>query len=190
MENGLTGILKIFFESLLIGFAIILPIAALIKTSNLKTLQVKDLFILQGIQALRIAGIFYAMLHIADVYSVYFSAPALSNGSAVGISFPVSYQLFLFYPPAMYLVLTQLFWIKKLYFKKSALITLSLILLILPSRNFIAVITALQGDDPSLAFAVFKAGLFVRIALSVVVAFFTTFALTVLSGKLKNLGDK
>lgn len=190
MEQGFTGILKLFFESLLAGFAIIIPIVALIKTSNLKTLQFKDLFIIQAVQLVRLSGIFYAMLHIPDVYSVYFSAASLTNGSTVGITFPVSYQLFLFYPPAMYLILTQLFWIKKLYFKKASLITLSLILLILPSRNFVAVITALQGEDPTIAFALFKSELFIRLALNAVIFFFTTFALMVLSGKLKNVADK
>lgn len=190
MENGITGVLKMFFEALFIGLAILIPIAALIKTSNLKFLQAKDLFILQGIQALRIMGVFYAMLHIPDAYSVYFASSELSNGSSVGISFPVSYQLFLFYPPLAYLILTQLLWIKKLYIKKTALIVFCLILLIFPTKNFVAIVSALQGQDPTSALSVYNANFFARIGLSVVISFFTAFALMVLSGKLKNVVDK
>lgn len=164
-----------------------MPIAALVKTSNLKFLQAKELFILQGVQTLRIAGIFYALLSLPDVYAVYFKAAQLGEG--IGITFPVSYQLFLFYPPAMYLIFTQLFWVEKLYMKKAALIALCIILLIFPTKNFIAIVTALVGDNPSVALSVYNTNWLARVGLSLVISFFTAFALMVLSGKLKRAAE-
>lgn len=185
MDLSITSLLKILFESLFIGLAILIPVAVLIRTSNLKFLQAKDLFILQGVQTLRIAGIFYAMLSLQDVYSVYFKAAQVGDG--IGITFPVSYQLFLFYPPAMYLIFTQLLWIKTLYMKKAALIGLCIILLIFPTKNFIAIVTALVGDNPAAALSIYKANFFARVGLSLVISFFTAFALMVLSGKMKKV---
>lgn len=168
--------------------SLLMGIAAIIRTKNLKFLLAKDLFILQCVQALRVMGVFYALLALPDVYAIYFSSKQLGNG--MGISFPVSYQLFLFYPPLAYLILTQLLWIKKLYIKKGALIAMSLMLIVLPGRNFITLLTALMGDSPAAILSLFNGNYFARVGLSLMTAFFAGFALMVMSGKMKKVAGE
>ncbi|MES2488021.1 MAG: hypothetical protein V4581_18990 [Bacteroidota bacterium] len=187
MEFQITQLLRVLFESLFIGFAIIIPIVSLIKTSNLKTLLVKDLFVLQAVQAIRVAGIMNLLLALPDAYSVYIEQ------HSVGVTYPVSFQLFTFYPTLAYFILTQFFWFKKLYMKKSALITLCLFLLILPSDwilTILATLDAPQVEYLPASWRLHTATTLARIGLNIVIFFFTTFSLMVVSGKLKQFTEK
>lgn len=187
MDFTVTNVLKVFLESLFVGFGILIPVFSLIKTSNLKTLAVKELFILQAVQAIRIGGIFYAVLHLPDVYRVYFEH-AGQEGVVARVSYPAQMQLQLFFKPVVYLVLTQLFWIKKLYMKKAALIIFSLFLLVIPF--WFDIFDLIRGYEAS--YHQPDSGLIwgtiaKRALLNIVVFFFTVFTLMQLGGKLKKI---
>jgi len=187
MDFHITQLLHILFESIFIGFAIIVPIISLIKTSSLKTLQLKELYILQGVQAVRIAGIMNFLLVVPDAYSVYVEQ------HQVGVTYPVSFQLFTFYPAVAYLILSQFLWIKKLYIKKSALIMLCIIMLILTSDWLLTIlITSTTGHTeyiPS-TWRMHPGATVARLGLNIVISFFITFMLMVVSGKMKKLAEK
>ncbi len=67
--HSVTDILNILLKSVFVGFGFVIPILALIRTSNIKAIAVKDLFILTAVQAVRIAGIFYFLLAAKDAES-------------------------------------------------------------------------------------------------------------------------
>jgi len=187
MEFQITQLLHVLFESLFIGFALIVPILSLLKTNNLKTLRFKELFILQGVQAIRVAGIMNLLLVLPDAYSVYIEQ------HNVGVTYPVSFQLFTFYPTLAYFILTQLFWFKKLYIKKAALITLCIVLLILPSDWMLTVLATLDAPQVEYIPATWRlhtAGTLARVALNVMIFFFITFMLMTISGKMKQFAEK
>jgi hypothetical protein len=186
MDIQITPLLRILFESIFIGFAIVIPILSLAKTSNLKTLRFKELFILQAVQAIRIAGIMNILLVLPDAYSVYIEQ------STVGVTYPVSFQIFTFYPPLAYLVLSQLFWIKKLYMNKALLVTVCVILLILTSDWFLTVLATGIGGHVVLMPSSWKmhpAATAARLGLNIMIFFFITFMIMTASGKMKKLAE-
>ncbi|SFQ70729.1 hypothetical protein SAMN05444144_11639 [Flavobacterium akiainvivens] len=184
-------------ESLFVGFGILIPIFALIRTSNLKTIQVKDLFILQAVQAVRLSGIFYAVLQIPMLYTILKPAESATD-SMVSISYPASYLVTIFFPALAYLIISQLFWMKKMYVSKTPLIILALLLLIIPSPSVTALVSRLFADGqdylPSswtMFTSMMPGNLAVRTLLHIVIFFFTTFTLMLLSGRLKKIiGEK
>lgn len=197
MEFTVTSVLKVLIEALFTGFGILVPIFALIRTSNLKTIAIKDLFILQAVQAVRLSGIVYALLQIPVIYSMLKPAETTKAG-LVSINYPTSFIVTTFFPALVYLIISQLFWIKKTYLKKAPLITLALLLLILPSQSVAALISRLFADShdylPS-SWTMFTnmmpGNLAVRTLLNMVIFFFTVFTLMLLSGKLKKIvGEK
>jgi hypothetical protein len=191
MDFTVTNVLKVFLESLFVGFGILIPIVSLLKTSKLKNLAVKELFILQAVQAIRIGGIFYAVLHLPDVYRVYFQTTSI-EGAVARVSYPAQMQLQMFFKPAVYLLLTQLFWIRKLYMKKVALVVFALFLLIIPfwfdiSNLLRGYEASYHQPDSGLIWGTIAK----RALLNIVVFFFTVFTLMQLGGKLKKIvGDK
>ncbi|MFL9845382.1 hypothetical protein [Flavobacterium rhizosphaerae] len=194
MDVSILTLLKTILQSLFAGFGIIIPIISLIKTSKLNAIRAKELFILQAVHAVRIGGIIYILLCLPDLYSTYMSTGAnvdlgSGTGASVGVSYPEHYLLLLYYPPIMCLLLTQLFWIKKLYIKKFSLIVLSLFLLILPSPQFIMwVIMIPQKFIPS-QWQQQPGNTLLRLWLDMVVFFFFIIILMVISGKFKNLRE-
>ena len=132
MDFSVTQLLQIFVESLFVGFGILVPIITLIKTANLKALRLKELFILQAVQVVRIAGICYVLLQVPVFYDAW---QLQKSGVTVPGGIFSYFGLMLFYSPVFYLIISQCFWFKKLYIKKAALITMSILLLIIPSQQ-------------------------------------------------------
>jgi hypothetical protein len=172
-------------QSILTGFGIVIPIFALIRTSNLKTIAVKDLFILTAVQMVRLAGIAYFILWLITTWE--------QNNELSDAPIPFKDRLFgpywlpLLFAPVMTLVLSQLFWIKKLYMKKAALITFALLLLILPSQRVMFFVTSLHRDYLPSSWSITTGNMFIQTALNIIVFIFITFAVMLSSGKLKKI---
>jgi len=176
-----TEILNLLLRSIFIGFGILIPLFSLKKTSDLQTLKFKDLFILTAIQMVRIAGIIYFILGAVAVYPLFFN-----TGSAAASSVKVDlsgYGMNIIFAPLMTLVITQFFWIKKVYMKRKALIVLPLLLLIIPSSLFLAVAQS-QEYLPVLKTA-FSWPELLKTVISIIIFFFITFTIILLGGKLK-----
>lgn len=177
-----TDLLNILLRSILVGFGFVMPIIALIKTSNLKGLEVKNLFILTGVQAVRVAGILYFILSFVAAYPLLaHSSP--TGASGVKIDF-TNYIVYLLFSPLMSLLITQLFWMKKLYMKKAALITLSILLLVLPSSVFLMIAQS-QDFMPTLK-AMFSGTEILKTVISCIIFIFITFTIILIGGKLKD----
>ena len=178
----------LLLESILTGFGIVIPILALIRTSNLKTIAVKDLFILTAVQMVRLAGILYAVVFLVHTLVMY-------NGRAEN-PWPTATEQMLFgpywfvywFPPAMSVLLSQLFWIKKLYHKSAPRIVLALFLLILPSTRLMVFIANLgKGEMNVIKFSSVTPFSIVEVLLNIIVFIFITFAVMLAGGKLKKI---
>jgi hypothetical protein len=196
MDFTVSSVLKTFIESLFVGFGILIPVCALIRTSNLKTIAIKDLFILQAVQAVRLAGIFYAVLQIPVLYTMLKPTESAAD-SMVSISYPARFMVNLFFPAVAFFIITQLLWIKKMYLKKTPLIIVALLLLIVPSDIVTAHAGALFDDGTdylpstwSIFTNMLPGNLAVRTLLHLVIFFFTTFTLMLLSGRLKKIVEE
>jgi len=175
------SLLTIILESIFVGFGIVMPILSLIRTSNLKAIEVKDLFILTGVQMVRISGILYFILSLVSIGIQYNESPGMFSSPFGTILY--SYLLSLLYTPLMTLVLSQLFWIKKLYMKKAALITLGLMLLVLPSQRTLLLLTQISSNF--LPDGAETGALLLRLLLNIIVFIFITFTIILAGGKLK-----
>jgi len=185
MEFAALKLLKSFIDGLFIGFCIVIPILSFIKT-NLKTLHLKELFILQAIKAVRIAGILYALTYLHEVNLVYFQKASAADAIAPAKLLPSAYLSYMFYPPLAYLLLTQLLWIKKAYTNKAALLILCLILLIAPQWFFIMFLLHISEMDYYQPDSLLLLGNMLRNTFQgLFVLFSITFILMLLSGKLK-----
>ena len=178
--HSITDIFNLILKSIFVGFGFIMPILALIRTSNLKALEVKDLFILTAVQAVRVSGIVYFILAAKDAYFVYSDGVSYEHTNVSA----GAYWFYVFFSPLMYLVITQCFWIKKLYMKKPALITLSLLLLVLPSSFFMLFLKA--DTYMPLIKLMFSVGNLSAFLLNIIVFIFITFTIILLGGKLKD----
>lgn len=180
--HSITDIFNILLKSIFVGFGFIIPILALIKTSNLKALEVKDLFILTSVQAIRVSGIIYFVLALVAVYPFF-----ANDGSVGGVNVDFTgYGLNLLFSPLMYLLLSQLFWIKKLYMKKAALITLAILLLILPHVRFLSSVKTFSLGSLTTVLSVFNMTNIILWALNIIVFIFIIFTIILLGGKLKD----
>ena len=180
--HSVSDLLNILLKSIFVGFGFVIPILVLIRTSNLKALEAKNLFILTAVQAVRISGIIYFILAFVAAYPL-FAHSSPTGASGVKIDF-TNYALYLMFSPLMYLLMSQLFWIKKLYMKKAALITLSILLLILPSAVFLAI--AQSKDYVSVLKTTFSGVEILKTAISCMVFIFVTFTIILIGGKLKD----
>lgn len=185
--HSITDILNILLRSVFVGFGFVIPILALIKTSNLKALEVKDLFILTAVQAIRVSGIIYFVLALVAAYPYFANSGPVGN---VNVDF-TGYGLTMLFSPLMYLLLSQLFWIKKLYMKKTALITLSILLLILPSHRLMMYVSSFSGSDKdylpgSWTMSVQTFSPAIEFLLNIIVFIFIIFTIILLGGKLKD----
>ena len=184
METNFDLVIKTLLLSIFIGFGVVIPILSQVKTSDLKTLAFKDLFILTSVQLVRISGILYFLLWLLDLYRNY----AQYEVNKQGVDYTLFGPLWLVFwmPPILYFVLSQVFWIKKIYFKKSALITFALLLFILPFQKLWVILSGVFNEyhrvtEASPAFTV-VAG----VALNVIIFVFMVFTLVLMSGKLKD----
>lgn len=178
---SITDILNLLLRSIFIGFGILIPLFALKRSSDLQTLKFKDLFILTAIQTVRISGIIYFILGAVAVYPLFFN-----TGGAAASSVKVDLSgmgMNIIFAPLMTLIITQFFWIKKIYMKRKALIVLPLLLLLVPSQLFLAVAQS-QNYMPVLK-AAFGWQELLKTVISIIIFFFITFTIILLGGKLK-----
>lgn len=180
--HSVTDILNVLLRSIFIGFGILIPLFAVKKTSDLKTLKFKDLFILTGIQTVRIAGIIYFILGAVAAYPLFFNTGGAAAGSVkVDLS---GYGMNIIFAPLMTLIITQFFWIKKIYMKRKMLIVLPLLLLLIPSALFLAI--AQSHDYLPVLKTAFGWQELLKTAISVIIFFFITFTIMLVGGKLKD----
>ena len=127
------SILTIILESILVGFGLLIPIVAFIRTPHYKAIGRKELFILTAVQMARIAGIIYFFQMILKAYFFHINKDMIiASIEATGKVFDERYFMFVWFKPLMVLLLTQLLWIKKFYQKKAILVSLALLLFLLP----------------------------------------------------------
>ncbi|OYQ45555.1 hypothetical protein CHU92_01940 [Flavobacterium cyanobacteriorum] len=183
------SILNALLLSVFTGFGIVVPITASLRTSNLKKIAVKEAFILSAVQVLRVAGILYFVLFCVDAYLQY--RAMYSGNQVVIVQSPLfnEYWFALWGSPLMYLLLSQLFWIKKLYIKKAALITFAVMLLILPSQRLLIIITTFYRDYLPSSWMMYQGDFVVKLLLNIVVFMFVVFAVMAGTGKLKKLAE-
>lgn len=187
MEPNFDSVIKALLLSIFIGFGIVIPIVTAVKSSNLKTIEFKSLFVLTAVQLVRISGILYFVLWLLDLYRNY----AQYDTNKQGVDYTLFGPLWLVFwmPPILYFLISQVFWFKKIYTKKSALITFSILLFILPFQKLWIILSGLFNEyhrvtEASPAFTV-VAG----VALNIVIFVFLVFTLVLMSGKLKDKKD-
>lgn len=187
MEPNFDSVIKALLLSIFIGFGIVIPILSTVKSSNLKTIEFKSLFVLTAVQLVRISGILYFVLWLLDLYRNY----AQYDTNKQGVDYTLFGPLWLVFwmPPILYFLISQIFWFKKIYTKKSALITFSILLFILPFQKLWIILSGLFNEyhrvtEASPAFTV-AAG----VALNIVIFVFLVFTLVLMSGKLKDKKD-
>jgi hypothetical protein len=177
---------RAFLEALFIGFGIVITVISLLKRSNLKLLHLKELFILKAIQAIRIAGIVYALTYLYEVNLIYFQKASAANSLTPSKLLPSAYLTYMFYPPLAYFLLTQLLWIKPLYIKKAALTVLALAILIAPLwLNISALLFAPQEDFQRPEWYVILSHMLTRSVGHIIIFFVTILTLMLLSGKFR-----
>jgi hypothetical protein len=179
-------ILNVLAHSVFTGFGIVIPVVALLRTSNLKKIAVKEAFVLTAVQVLRVAGILYFILWLADTY---IAMESLQGVNAIDTSNRLfgTYSFAYWFSPLMYLLLSQLFWIKKLYIKKAPLITLALMLLILPSQRLLIIITSFHRDYLPSSWVMYQGSIVLQVVLNIIVFIFIVFTVMLAGGKLKKV---
>jgi len=191
MENlTTTAILQTLFTAMFMGFGVLIPLFHLIKTGNLKGIAFKELFILQGIQGIRLAGILNLILQLPLMYNLYALQQPQANGVNVSIQGGnlENYGWVIFYGPVLYFILTQLLWIKKLYTHRILLIVIALLILILPSQPVLDLWVSLTHTHYIAANRIGQLGnLAIQLTISAVIFFFITFMLMQLTGKMKKV---
>lgn len=187
MHNS-TSILNILLRSIFVGFGFVIPIVALLKTSDLTKLKFKDLFVLTAVQAVRIAGPLYFVLWFVQMYlSFNNSVEAPAGRFSIENTLFGPYWLIYWFPPLMYLLLSQVFWIKKLYMRKTALITFCILLLILPSQRFVNILTALHRDYLPSSWSMHIGDMLIEFVLNIIVFIFIMFTIMLAGNKFKQI---
>ncbi|NDI99540.1 hypothetical protein GWA97_10685 [Flavobacterium sp. LaA7.5] len=144
--------------------------------------MLKETFIVTAIKLLLFSGIIYFILAAKDAYFLYFNGTSYEH-------FNVQYKDYLFYllfQPFIYLLLSQVFWIKKLRTNKAALITFSVLLLIVPSQWLFSMVTAFHKDyfPGSVSESILTTVL--QVVLNIVVFIFINITIMMTKGELKH----
>lgn len=178
----------ILLKSIFVGFGVVIPILKFTKSSDLKTIAVKDTFVLTAVQVLRIAGLLFFFVWLANVYDLSLK-PVSDHGTTLSFTNRLfgPYWLHYAFSPLMYLLLSQLFWIKKLYLKKTPLITLAILLLILPSERILIIVTSFHRDYLPSSWAMYTINPVLHFVLNIIVFIFIIIPVMLLTGKLKKL---
>ncbi len=181
MNNSITDILNILLKSIFVGFGFVIPLLVLIKTKKTEATSLKEVFITSAIQLLIFSGIVYFILAAKDAYFLYFN-----NTSHKYINVQDNnYLFYLLFQPFVYLLLSQVFWIKKLRIKKIALITFSLLLLIVPSQWLFAIFTSFHKDYLPSSMSMNILAVVLEVVLNIVVFIFINITIMAAKGKLK-----
>lgn len=175
MDNSIFTSLLRLLQAFITGFGLVIPLVCLIRSATLKNIAFKEAFILTAVQVVRILGIVNFLAN-----GIY----VLQHSQAMGKD-KAAFILSELMPALLCLVITQCFWIKKLYHKKAALISLSLLLLVMPSKWLLAY--AVSTDKKFLPDLTGVKNILLTGALGAVVFFFLIFMIMNLSGRLKKL---
>ena len=181
-----TSIISILLKSIFIGFGFAIPIISLLKTSKLKTIEFKELFILTAVQTLRISGILYFVMFCIHALVDYYRVHSGNQAVVVQSPFFGPYWIIKWVEPAMYLLLSQLFWIKKLYLKKASLITFSILLLLLPSKRLLLMLQTYSRNHLSPGSVLPAGTILLELLLNCIVFIFIIITIMLATGKLKN----
>jgi len=183
------SIITLLLKSILVGFSFVMPVVCLLKTSNLKLIRNRDLFILVSVKLLRFVGILYFVFIVKDLFIEYFDQTSYLQTNT-------SYEVYIYYTlytPLLYLILSQLLWFKKMYMNKVALAVLSMLMIILSSQMFLTVMSNLfssHNDYLPSSWRMYVLGFninpIVEIALNIIVYIFITFTIILMGGKLKD----
>ena len=181
MNNSITEILNILLKSIFVGFGFVIPLLVLLKTKGEEATRLKEVFVTSAIQLVIFSGIVYFILAAKDAYLLY------SNNASYGhINIQNNnYLFYLLFQPFVYLLLSQVFWIKKLRTKKVALITFSLLLLIVPSQWLFAIVTSFHKDYLPSSVSGNILAVVLEVILNIVVFIFINITIMAAKGKLK-----
>lgn len=176
----------LLLTSFLTGFGIVIPLLCFVKTKDLQKTAFKNLFTLTAIKAVRYVGILYIAIFLLKTFAFY--GPE-SNPWASGYKTMISGQYWLLYwfSPVIYFVLSQLFWLKKVYTNKWLMVLFGLLMLILPAPWFLQVVINIGKGLNSTKFTAGEAAELTWYILSVVIFIFTTFTIILATGKLKTI---
>ncbi|MGV3460642.1 MAG: hypothetical protein ACO1N9_09345 [Flavobacterium sp.] len=176
----------LLITSFFTGFGIVIPVLSFVKTKHLQKIAFKNLFILTAVQAVRVVGILYFLLFILKT----FAFPGAEMGPWVaGHRTMISGQYMMLYwlPPTMYLILSQLLWIRKFYITKWILAILGILLLVIPTQWFAQLAVNIGKGLNAVKFTNGEASGLMWYILSVVIFIFTTFTIILATGKLKTI---
>lgn len=180
-------------RSIFIGFGIVIPILVLSKTYGEKKVKLKQIFIHTSLQAVRVAGVVYFILYLLQSLLLYNQqSPTIAEARKQAFMFGEDW-LYYWYPPLIILLLTQVWWVKKIALKKTALVTFGLMLLILPVLTSERVAVLLSGfyrdyvpaDEWSFPILTLLA----ELAINTIVFIFIIFTIMNIGGKFKTLKE-
>ncbi|WP_417352578.1 hypothetical protein [Flavobacterium alkalisoli] len=173
-------IFNIFFTSVFTGFSIVIPVLLLLPFKNGQAKEFRGFFIDTAIKLLRLSGIAYLFFFMLDTYILYTQQGVNFLNHITG-----AYWLYYWFSPLMYLFLSQLLWIKKLWSKKGGLIIFSLLLLLLPSQKFLVFMAAFNRDYLLSSWSMYTSDIVIEFVLNIIVFIFTILTITLLTNKLR-----
>lgn len=173
-----TSILNLILRSIFVGFGFVVPVAALLKTSNLDKLRFKELFILTGVQAVRLGGILYFLMFLIQTYFNWDYVKLYGSN-----------QLYYWYSPIMYLLISQLFWIKALYTKRYTLVAIAVLMLLLPSAKLLLLVGSMQRDYLPATWSMYSMDPFIELPLNIIVFIFIIITIMLAGGKFKKIKE-
>lgn len=184
---------EILLKSIFIGFGIVIPILVLSRTSDEKKIKLKQIFIHTSLQTVRVAGIVYFLMYLLQSLVLHNQQTTTIIETRNQTMMFSEDWLYYWYQPLIILSLTQIWWIKKIASKKTALITFGLMLLILPVLTSERVVVLFSGfhrdympaDDWSFPILTILA----EIAINTVIFIFIVFTIMNISGKFKTLKE-
>lgn len=187
MYNSI-AIFNLLLKSIFVGFSFIIPILIFVKTSNLKALRLKDMFVLTSVQVVRVAGILYAVFFLLNTYLIYLDRANAGEWGpwSVKIMLFGEHSIMYWFPPLMFVLLSQLFWIKRVYVKKPILVVIAILMLILPSYRLVLFFINLGKGYNSIIWTFYPPATPFEIALNIIVYIFIVFTILLIGGKLKD----
>lgn len=144
---------------------------------------------LTGVQMVRVAGILYFILFAVQAIGWYSGEPQNDLERRMKMMMFSASWMYVWYKPLVLLLLTQLFWIKRLFTRKAPRIIFAIMLLVLPtlaSQQFIMTIISLHRDGvlPS-NWNINIGTILLQYLLNVIVFTFIAFTVILAGGKLK-----
>jgi hypothetical protein len=186
--SSIVSILTLLLKSIFVGFGVIIPLLYFIKTSNLKFIKVKDVFVATSVWVIRVSGILYAVFFLLNTFLIYLDRANAGEWGpwSVKIMLFGEYSIMYWFPPLMFVLLSQLFWIQRVYVKKPILVVIAILMLILPSYRLVLFFINLGKGYNSIIWTFYPPATPFEIALNIIVYIFIVFTILLLGGKLKD----